>query len=65
LQEVVLAPTKYTVVKNAASKDHLYLSVKSVGRFLVKDHLFFNAAMALSMVTLRIECLRLNNSFVF
>lgn len=65
-EKLILTPTYDLVVKNAASKNQLYLSVKVWNGFWSRTlNLFFNAAKALSMVTLRFECLRLNNSFTF
>jgi hypothetical protein len=53
-------------VEAATCNNKLYLSGESVEWLLVKDfEPFFTAAKALSMVTLRLECLRLNNSSAF
>jgi hypothetical protein len=63
---VILAPAQDPVMQDATSKNKLYYSGESMEWFLIKDfEPIFNAAKALSMVTLRLECLRLNNSSAF
>jgi hypothetical protein len=53
-------------VKDATYKNKLNLSGKRVAWLLIKYFgPFFNATKALSMVTVRLDCFRFNNSSAF
>jgi hypothetical protein len=63
---VIRTPAQDPIVEDATCKNKLYLSGKSVEWFLVKDFKpIFQCSKSPLMITLRLECLRLNNSSAF